>query len=184
MAGLTASTDGLYTLRKPDRSGIARAWKIEQSPELRATHEREFGFPDAGLSTWIVNGPYHPLWSWWHVGVIHLRDMPSAPPAQKQYPEAEYEFAIYSLNPDGRNGGTPDIDKLEAGDAEGGMPGFLSPPDVQFHFHGVTDEQAAKICDLAVEQIVAGRSCDSDFRGHWKSMLARTVEHYVLGVHS
>jgi hypothetical protein len=171
-------------VRPPDLSGPARAWLIDDS-KSREAHVREWGYEAGSLVTWIVNGPYHPLWSWWHVGVIHLRDIPGAPPANKQYPEAEYEFAIYSLDPSGKDGRpkAPDIDLIEAGETKRGFPGFLSPPDVQFHFHRVTDEQAIKICNRAVEHIVGGRSCDSDYREWWKAALAGTVEHFVLGVH-
>lgn len=166
------------TQPEPDLGGIARAWRIDATEAVRKAHVDEWGYADSSISTWIVNGPYHPFWSWWHVGVISLKDVPGAPPANKQYPEAEYEFAIYSLQ------GTPNVQALRDGDlANRGFESFLTPADVTFHFDGVTDEQAREICDAAVRAIIAGQSCDSDFRQWWLNSLAETVEHYKAGIH-
>ena len=162
-------------MREPDLSGVAKAWRIENTPELRARHVKEFGYEGSGLDTWLVNGPYHPFWSWWHVGVISLGDIEGAPPAAKQYPGAEYEFAIFSLD------GEPDVDAVERGDLDNRGFTFLSPPDVLFQFGGVTDEQAIEISEKAVRAIVEGASCDSDFRSWWEATLTKTVEHYRRG---
>lgn len=175
-------------MRAPDKSGVARAWRIEQSPEAIAAHEREWGYPPASIGpTWLVNGPYHPLWSWWYVGVVSLADRPGTPPARRRYPEAEYELMILSLNPSPTDGrpAVPDIDGLEAGgDAMRCLPGFLTPPDVVFQFDGVTDDQAAGLAEIAVDVIVGGQSCDSDFRQWWLGSLQATVQHIREGLHA
>jgi hypothetical protein len=166
-------------MREPDKVGAARAWKLDGAALKAATDGVE-----ADVVTWIVNGPYHPVWAWWQVGVITLDDVPGFPPANKQYPEAEWEFSITSLQAGpGCDRKTVDIDALERGDLDA-VPGFLTPQDAVVHFHAVTREQAATICELAVNAIVAGHSCDSDFRFWWKNAITKTVEHYVLGVHS
>jgi hypothetical protein len=172
-------------VREPTLSGVARAYEIKRTPELQQSYVKERGFEDTTLSMWLINGPYHPFWSWWSVFVMALRDVPGAPPFNKQYPEAEYEIVCVSLNPEGEPGRPklPDPDKIEAGDIQGGMPGFLVPPDWTVQFHKVTDAQAVKICEMAVRAIVAGQSCDSDFRQWWKGSITKTVEHFVLGVH-
>lgn len=170
-------------MREPDLQGAAaRAWRLRRTPEARAAHEASFGYPDASLADWIVNGPYHPFWSWWYVGLVHLREVPGAPPASKRYPEAEYEILCLSLNPKPEDGrpDVPDIDKVEAGDAVGGLPGFLSPPDWVVQFHGVSDEQAIEVGEHVANAIVQGRSCDSDFRSWWEAAIPNTVKH-VLG---
>lgn len=164
-------------MREPDKSGVAQAWLLEETPEVQEAHIKNWGYPSTSVRHWFVQGPYHPFWHWWQVGVIDLADHPGMPPAHKQYPEAEYEFAIFSLQ------GEVDIDALESGDIENRGFKVLQPADVVFHFHKVTREQAAEICDAAVTMIVKGQSCDSDFREWWKGALANTVEHYVLGVH-
>jgi hypothetical protein len=131
-----------------------------------------------------VHGPYHPLWSWWQVSVITLEDVPGFPPANKQYPEAQWEFSVTSLNAGpGCDRKTVDIDAIERGDRKA-TPGFLTPQDVVVQFHAVTRDQAAQVCEHAVDAIVAGQSCDSDHRQWWQGAVTKTVEHYVLGVHS
>lgn len=164
-------------MREPDKSGVAQAWLIPLNQESVDAHIKEWGYPPATIRQWFVVGPYHPFWHWWMVSVIDLKDHDGMPPAHKQYPEAEYEFMIMSLN------GEVNIEACDTGDFENRGFKYLTPPDVVFHFHGVTEEQACEICDAAVSLIVKGQSCDSDFREYWKAMLARTVEHYVLGVH-
>lgn len=165
-------------VRDPDKTGVAKAWKIEPTDEAIRQHVESWGHAPTPVRTWYVNGPYHPLWSWWMVGVISLADVPGVPPAIKQYPEAEYEFTIYSLS------GVPNIEALDRGDlANRGFDAILQPADVTFHFHGVNDRQAAEICDAAVAAICAGQSCDRDFREWWKGALTSTVTHYALGVH-
>jgi hypothetical protein len=165
-------------VREPDLAGIAKAWKIKMTQEMIDAHIKEWGYPHTGIATWYVNGPDHPFWNWWLISVISLKDILGVPPAQKKYPEAEYEYTCYSLK------GTPNIDAIDKGDYDNrGFENILEPSDVQFHFHGVTDKQAEEICDAAVFAIVQGQSCDSDFRNWWEQMLINTVTHYKLGVH-
>lgn len=164
-------------MRDPDKTGVAQAWLIPISQEAIDAHIKEWGYLPASIRQWFIKGPYHPFWHWWMVSVIDLKDHEGMPPANKQYPEAEYEFIIMSLD------GEVNIDACDKGKPENRGFTYLQPPDVVFHFHGVTPEQASEICDSAVSLIVNGQSCDSDFREYWKSMLARTVEHYILGVH-
>jgi hypothetical protein len=172
-------------MREPDFSGIAKVWQIRHQPEMKTAHADSWGYASGSLCDFIVHGPYHPLWSWWYIGLVHLRPIEGAPPANKQYPEAEYELMCLSLNPRGESGRPkiPDLEKLEAGDVEHGLPGFLTPPDWVVQFHGVTDEQARKIATIAVKIIAEGQSCDSDFRQWWKHSISETARHYREGLH-
>jgi hypothetical protein len=79
--------------REPDFSGVGRAWEMRMGPQAR---------PDqaATIVGYVVTGPFHPMWSWWMVAVIHLRKIPGTHPAHKHYPEAEYELMIVSLDPE------------------------------------------------------------------------------------
>lgn len=169
-------------MRDPDFSGVARVWRIRHQPEMETAHADSWGYASSSLADWIVNGPYHPLWSWWYIGLVHLRDVPGAPAARKQYASAEYELMCLSLNPDGEPGRpkVPDLDKLEAGNVIGGLPGFLTPPDWVVQFHGVTDDQAHEVGELVVSAIAQGYSCDSDARSWWMTAIPNTVKH-VLG---
>lgn len=154
-------------MRTPDLEGPAgRAWR---SPlEGHGVH--------ATLSAWLVNVPgAHPFWSWWTVGVVHLRELEGFPPPHKRYPEAAYEFMIFAINPE--QCPEPDPDDV-------GHP-LLTPPDVIEQFHGVLDADVVHICDLAVKAVVDGRiSPDQDYRAHWHQVLTNTVEHFRQGLHA
>jgi hypothetical protein len=154
--------------RDPDHAGVGRAWVMEMGPE----HRRD---QDASIIGYVLNGPWHPLWSWWMVSVVHLRDLPGMTPAKKHYPEAEYEFLIVSIDPQTR----PDPDRPFPQNVK-----YLTPVDVCEQFHGVTDDQAAEICTAAIRAITRGSaSPNQDYRSWWKDAIAKTVEHYKAGVH-
>lgn len=161
--------------RPPDIDGTAgHAWLV---PRLRQEQWARRVGREAGLASsvemWYVNGDnFHPFWKWWLVSVISLADLPGLAPAHKEYPLAEYELAIWSLDPDK---GEPPVN----GD---GPFHPLHPQDVCFHFHGLTVGEAKGLVRVAVEAIVAGRiSPDSDFRKMWQEILVRLVNDYRLG---
>lgn len=157
-------------MRDPDFTGAAaRAWRIKK--------------PDAGPLAWqasivmhLINAPgIHAFWSWWSIGVVHLRDIPGVEPAFKQYPTAEYELLVMSLNPEH---GAPDPDNPEGGYS------FLDPPDVVLQFHGINDGDAERICELAVQAVCDGiLSPDQDGRAAWERMIPATVDHFARGMH-
>lgn len=134
---------------------------------------------DASIGLFLVNGPFHPFWSWWAVLAVHLRDLPGVKPAYRQYPEAEYEFAIHSLDAGAQRPFDPAKDRW--------AERLLSPPDVVKHFDvGTTlpvverDRVARKVLELAVAAVVdANISPDSDLRRWWESAIPRTVEHVL-----
>ena len=168
--------------RAADFTGIAKVWKIAHSKELAAAHVSSFGYADSGICTYLVNGPYHPFWSWWYVAIVSLAPVDGAPPAKRQYPEAEYELMIMSIDP---SECAPDVAAIERGDLEHrGFEGFLSPPDLVYQFHGITSEQAEQLGDRVALLIANGQSCDVDFRGLWEGALTETVAHIISGAHS
>lgn len=157
-------------MRDPDLTGpYGRGWQLKHRDDK----------PDyqASLGTWLVNCPTaHPFWHWWVVGMVSLRDIPGVKPAHKRYPEAEYEFMIYSINPEECPNPEPDDPK--------GYP-HLIPLDVVEQFHGVTDRDASRILTSAMQAIVNGYlSPDQDYRQAWKSSLATTIEHFRSGQHA
>lgn len=168
--------------RPPDFSGQARAWKVRQTPEGELAHAEEWGYVSASLGQYFIHGPYHPFWSWWMIGLIHLREIEGCPPAQKHYPEAEYEIMCVSLSPEPEAGKplVPDLARLELGDGDA-RPVFMSPPDWVVQFDGVDDEQAREVLRLAARAVAEGGvSCDSDMRSWWKRAIPNTVKH-ILG---
>lgn len=163
-------------MRAPDQAGIARAWRVKHpDPPVEPAHQ-------AGVATWLVNGPYHPLWSWWMLSIVSLRDIPGVPPATKHYPEAQYEFLIISIDP---NVGVPDLEAIESGDdwavEKDGQRKFLSPVDVVVQFDGVDDAGALRVGETAIRAIVAGHSTDSAFRSWWERAIRATVDHERTG---
>lgn len=156
-------------MRDPDLQGpYGRGWQLKHI-ETRPDHQ-------ASLGTWLVNCPNaHPFWHWWMVGMVSLRDIPGVKPATKRYPEAEYEFMIYSINPEECPNPEPD-------DPEG-YPHLL-PVDVVEQFHGVTERDAGRILTSAIQAIMNGvLSPDQDYRQAWKASLAATVQHFSSGHH-
>lgn len=159
--------------RAPDVKGqYAEAWLCTPHPQTAAEQ--------AALATYLVKMPNtHPLWDHWIITAVHLRDIEGAPPAKKQYPEAEYELMILALNPE-ENPAEIDPDNLPRP-----LP-WLSPPDaiVQFHCNGM-DQAAVRITQLVIETIGRGRvSPDQDFRSFWEQSIKTTAQHYREGRHA
>ena len=150
-----------------------RAWEVTrptQSPEAWTGNIIQFQ----------VNRPgAHPFWSWWVLSVVHLRDIPNVRPAHKNYPEAEYELLIVALDPE-----KPMPEPTPDQETPGVTYAFLTPVDVAYQFHGLTDDQAAELGRMAARTIVNGHlSPDQDYRQAWRATLAGTVEHLALGGH-
>ena len=114
----------------------------------------------------------NPFWSYWMVAIVHLRDIPGVPPARKSYADAEFEFLIATIDPEKAPNPDPDL---------GPWP-LLRPMDCVVHFHGVIDDQAAKLLELAVrDMVLSAESPDSDYREAWKRKIWATVEHMTTG---
>lgn len=122
-------------VRPPDLAGAkGKAWLLAED----AGH--------ASLRRFLVYAPdAHPCWSYYLVGVCHLRDAPGLPKAEKSYPEAAFELRIDSL-----------ADPAPLPDQAIGWT-LLLPPDLVHQFHGPTDDGAAEVCSWAVSAIVTGR---------------------------
>lgn len=156
----------LFPTREPDAStSLGRAWKI------RATRPGSIG-------GWFVNVNWaHPVWNLWLVGVVHLRDIEGVPPPKRHYPDAAYEFGIWSVDP--RPLATVPFDP-DMGEGHG----ILHPPDAIVHFHGVDDRRALMLLDSAVNVILAGRmSPDSGFRRAWEELVRGTARCLANGRH-
>lgn len=172
--------------RPPDFEGVARAWRIRAGDATERGHADSWGHGSAGVGAdFLIHGPYHPFWNWWYVSIIHLRPIESAPPPHVHFPGATHEVLCLSLDPEPRNGrpAFPDLERIESGDVEHGLPGFLQPADWVVQVVLPSDEEARRLGDLIARHICAGQSCDSDFRGYWERTLATTAEHLRLGGH-
>lgn len=130
----------LITTRAPDLQGPhARAWRFRGgalTPDQSAT-----------LMSYLVNFPAsHPLWPTYTVSVIHLRDIPGVAPANKDYPEAEFEFMVVALDPNGTLGHPLATDDIESWH-------HLVPLNVRVQFNAANDEDAKQRCTDAVTLI-------------------------------
>jgi hypothetical protein len=154
-------------MRTADYQGaLGEAWMLPLEPKTTPAHY-------AALYSSLIRAPRaHMLWQWHLLTVIHLRDIVGVRPAHKQYPEAEYEIGVYAIDP----ASTPDPEH----------PPFniLRPEDIVVQFHGINDDQAKRIGELATKACVVGRLIpDSDYRPTWKVAIAETVEHLRQGKH-
>lgn len=155
--------------REPDARGPGgAAWLVRKNP----------GASPTGIATWFLHQPgVHMAWSWWMLGLCHLRDVPDFPPAKLHYPGAQYEITSFALSP---NHPVPDPDQVDFGHGPG--PQHLTPVDWVVQFHGVNDAEAAEILRLVVQQCVAGQlAADSDYRAAWKELIPNTAEHFRAG---
>lgn len=126
---------------------------------------------DAGsLARYYVRAPgRHPFWEWWLVSVVHLQPAPGLRPAHKQYPLAEYEFSIITMDP---RACPPDDDRFT----------ILTPLDVVFQFDGVTPQDATRMAQAGVIAILNNRlSPDSDHRPLWIRALRSMVSGFKSG---
>jgi hypothetical protein len=155
-------------MREPDKSSEVRdrlsgkhwaAWRVQYRP--RAT-----------LGAWLLYCPgVHAAWSYWLLGLVHLRPVEGAPEAKKQYPDAEYELLSAALSPDC----DPDPDSPK------GLH-WLSPLDFAHQFHGVTDAQAIDMLERFVDLVMGGRLApDTDYSRRWRAFIDGTVEHLTTG---
>jgi hypothetical protein len=144
-----------------------------REPTIRGTDADawQLDIPDspATVACWLVHGMnFHPLWTWWMLTTIHLRDEDGLPPAYKTYGGATHEFQIVSLNPEQKI----DIDAIEAG----GTVSFLQPHDAVVQFGGVNDQMAKEVNRIAVHMVCSGCSPDSDYRQWWNAAILRAAE--------
>jgi hypothetical protein len=147
---------------------------------------------DASIGLFFVNGPFHPFWSWWAVACAHLRPIRGGEPPRKHYTEAEYEFAIWSLDTGWESKGVPVPDRFEPErdeDVTRWTRRILQPADVVKQFdlpltmpEAARDAMARRILEQAVDAIINGHaSPDSDYRRWWKRAIDQSIEHELTG---
>jgi len=149
-------------------AGLWRAWtcKIERT---RPDHA-------ASIGNWLLYCPgAHAFWSYWWVGLIHLRPIEGVKPAVVATPGAGWELVCIAQDP----GTEPDPDKP----GETFRP--LSPIDWIVQFGDVkTDREAERVGLAVVRAIMSGEvSPDSDYRAFWATSIPATAKHYAEGGH-
>lgn len=132
----------------------------------------------ATLAGWLIDAPGQaPAWRHYLLSVIHLRDMPGAPPARIRIAGATHELILCALDPLGN----PSIH-----DRESIRP--LTPLNAEAQFMVPTDEQAVSLAEKAVRAICDGvLPAEPAFpeRGRqiWQAVVMSTAEHMRTGGH-
>ena len=156
-------------MREPNITGPAgRAWKAPDPTPLQLAANPAWR---ATLRLYVLDIPgAHPLWNGYSLSLAHLRDIEGAQPAHKAYPEAQYEINVFALDPS------------QPLPIEDFTPRWLSPQNVHYQFHGVTEDEAIEIVDLLAMAFLCGRaSPDTDFRQDTIRSLDATVDHFRNG---
>ena len=161
-------------MRDPDiigRDDRVKVWEVRLGPNA----DREPSWV-AGLGTWLVEGPFHPMWDQWLVSVITLSHIDGVQDAHQQFPGATHELSMIAINPERRC----DIDAFEeTGDwGDPAVPKFLTPIDQQVQWSNGTDDEARDIGALAIRTIANGHaSPDSDYRAWWTQAIKASLDH-------
>ena len=124
------------------------------------------------LPLYLIYAPAaHPLWAWHLILCVSLADTPGVPPANRRYPEAEYELLVLALDP---TEPVPDPQhwpfprRVKA----------LHPPDALVQFHGTGNDGASELVTLAARAVAEGTLVpDSDHAEAWRRSIKLTAEH-------
>lgn len=147
----------------PDRAGdVAKGWHITAKNKT-------------ALDAWLIHHPTsHPFWSYYLVSLIHLRDVPGVPPANKQFDAATHEILFLTLDPENP---LPDPRKWTD-------PKFLTPPDLAAQFEVNNDTEAQAVFEAVLDTIIKrGYPLDSDHRSWWETSIRATAGHERTGEH-
>lgn len=117
---------------------------------------------DFTLSTWLIEGPFHLMWSQWMCSLVHLRGEHQGKPARLQFPEATHELVILAQHPDHPLTRDSTPDSLRP----------MTPIDVAQQFRAADDAAALKRIEGLLDMVRNGRlSPDQDFRSVWRQLL-------------
>lgn len=129
----------------------------------------------ATLDCWIITADcWHPAWSQYMLGLVHLADTPGAPPAKKRAPDATHELLVVALN--------PEHGPYDAATARSDQLHHLTPVNIAEQFTA-TDEQALRITRLCARAVVDGRltpetgDAPTQIRAWWHARIRDTLEH-------
>lgn len=110
---------------------------------------------------WIVRAPrMHPAWSYYLATLVHLRYMPGAPPAIRQFDAATHEFAVFVLAAQSDE----DVDDERLSIYRGA--------NVAQQFAAASDAEALRRVERCLSLVAEQRlSLDQDFRREWRHLL-------------
>ncbi len=116
----------------------------------------------------------HPLWAWWILNVVHLRDIDGQSKAPtRRVAKASHEFIAYACDPEVK------VDPDDPGTFR-----YMTPLDLSHQVAGITDDEAMEIGVMAVRRVMSGQaSFDSDHRRSWQTIIDNTVRCTLSGKH-
>jgi hypothetical protein len=167
--------------RPPDIVGQSvRAWRVDLADPVG--RDAKWG---ATIALWLLHAPnVHPNWEYFVLIVNHLRGVEGLPDPHKTTPDAEYEFAVLSLNPQQP---LPNLKELEKGaDCSHGQIHAMEPADFvsQVGNMGNTtsvaiyagDARAYEVAEKMVYLLVSGALIpDADYRVQWAQALVQVI---------
>jgi hypothetical protein len=161
--------------RKPDFIGIMgrRMWRAKVL--INPAENPEWG---ATLGIWILNVPYvHPTWKYYVMLLMHLRPIPGKPAPFKVHPNAGYDLAVMTLDPENP---LPDLAMVERAEgSEGKQICTLDPADFASQFGTTSDTRATLIAERLITKILLGDLLDGDdYRQRWASALHEAVQEF------
>lgn len=156
-------------MKNPDFIGVAKAWRLDRWKEVDTRPDAQ-----ACVAQYLIEGPFHPLWSQWVFCLVSLADIPGVKPAKKHHPDNTHEIMIISVDPKVKLSPDKIPDKAWA----------LMPMDVVKQFKVPSNEDAIDLAEKCVIYMCNGSIYpDRDFRSVWNNLIDSKAEHYY-GEHS
>lgn len=139
---------------------LGNAWLIDKDAAAKRLGIVEDPRFSVTLPSWIASAPYaHPVWSYYAILCIALRDVPGVPKAKINLEGATHEVMVFALDPDV----VPVIDDT---------PRVLRPINFVGQFVATDDAAAEARIRQAVQDVIDGKlNPDTDHTRAW-------IEHF------
>lgn len=148
-------------LQNPDYTGPeGRAWNVNIGDSRM---DMPMG-ATAILGAFLIEAPMaQSRWSSYVATVLHLRDIPEAPPIKNIREGATHEFALGRIKPAFEDNADP---------ANFRTLNVISPPDIEQELILPSDERALEVAGLAVQACVNGElNPGGAYRQEWSDFL-------------
>ena len=145
---------------------------------FRVPIESDMRNASEGICTWLLYAPSaHPLWQYFDLFVIRLRQLPGMPPPNLAFEGANHEIGVLSLDPEYQ---PYDVKKLIEIGRSSGIP-YLLPQQVAVQFE-CTDEEANLLGTYAARGVAYGHlipedQLSGDAQRYWLGTLVKTLAH-------
>lgn len=135
---------------------------------------------------WLLYAPpYHPLWNYYVLMVVQLKEHPNFPPPKIRIEGSTAELCVVSLHPDHE---PYDVAMLQSYQAPDKSVPWLQPPGVSVQLNA-TEGEMLELAELSARAICDGHlnpeppfSTEGNWK-HWQSSLEQTLAHMRTGGH-